>query len=173
VPSLFGPEEAVICRRLGVNVGHWNMQERALSFNGGMFFADSEPVSFLHFSGWDPDKPEVPSKYAVTSAGETEAAWAAAGRSYRALLLENGLNESRSKKYSYSVANDGTLITLEMRRALLAKAKTSDDDSLAEMFFDNPHSVLPRKSKSMARCFKNSSALLTLRKLKDHLTCEQ
>lgn len=131
VPALFGPDEVVICRRRGVNVGHWNMQERFLTSNASeAYFADDEPVSFLHFSGWEPEKPEAPSKYAVTCPGESAAAWANAGNSYRHLLLENGLAKSQGRQYSYSFASDGTLITLEMRRSLLQAAKKSNGDTL-------------------------------------------
>ena len=148
VPALFGPDEVVICRRLGVNVGHWNMQERLLTSNSrGEYFADNEPVSFLHFSGWEPERPEVPSKYAVTSPGVSAAAWATAGNCYRGLLLQNGLSDSRGIQYSYAFASNEILITLEMRRALLQEARTSNNECLADAFFRDPNLFLRRKSK--------------------------
>jgi hypothetical protein len=143
VPALFGPDEVVICRRLGVNVGHWNMQERLLTSNArGDYFADNEPVSFLHFSGWEPERPEVPSKYAVTSPGESAMTWEVAGRAYKKTLLENGLGQNHDKQYSYSVGRDGTPITLEMRRALLARARMACEKDLVDEFFSSPSSFL-------------------------------
>lgn len=143
VPALFGPDEVVICRRRGVNVGHWNMQERLLTFNGrGEYFADGEPVSFLHFSGWEPTSPEIPSKYAVTSPGNSATAWAAAGIAYKTLLIENGLAEPRDHRYSYARGLDGTPITLEMRRAFLAKARNGCSQTLVFDFFRSPTSIL-------------------------------
>jgi hypothetical protein len=143
VPALFGPDEVVICRRPGVNVGHWNMQERLLTSNAlGNYFADNEPVSFLHFSGWEPERPEIPSKYAVTSPGESAMTWEVAGRAYKKTLLENGLGENHDKQYSYAVGRDGTPITLKMRRALLARARIACDDDLVDEFFSSPSSFL-------------------------------
>lgn len=170
VPALFGPDEVVICRRLGVNVGHWNMQERLLTSNSrGEYFADNEPVIFFHFSGWEPERPEVPSKYAVTSPGESATAWAFAGNSYRLLLLENGLSESRERRYSFSFASDGTSITLEMRRALLQVARASNDDSLADAFFKDPSSFLCPKSEASNGNTLKTAALSFVKTLRTYL----
>lgn len=125
VPALFPSAKVAVCRRPGVNVGHWNMHERELTFDECEGFkADGDPVAFVHFSGWDWRNPEVPSKYALTEAGHGKEGWARAGREYRELLLAQGLEESSRWPYSFARAHDGSVIDLPMRRKYLEALKT-------------------------------------------------
>jgi hypothetical protein len=120
VPALFPSDEVAVCRRPGVNVGHWNMHERELTFDEHEGFkADGDPVAFVHFSGWDWRNPEVPSKYALTEAGHGKEGWARAGREYRDLLLAQGIEESSHLPYAFAKARDGSAIDLAMRRKYL------------------------------------------------------
>lgn len=139
IPGFF-PEGAVaICRRPGVNVGHWNMHERELRINdSGSFLADGLPATFIHFSGWDWRNPEVPSKYALTDAGHGKEGWARAGREYRELLLGQGLEESSHLPYAFATAHDGSVIDLPMRRKYLEALKTKGCLSPEEDIFAHP-----------------------------------
>ena len=62
VPAHF--PEVHLCRHSGVNVAYWNLAERELSQAGGQILANGEPCLCFHFSGFDPDQPDRPSKHA-------------------------------------------------------------------------------------------------------------
>lgn len=48
----------------GWNAAYWNMHERRFSQNEGEHWVnDNQPVVFFHYSGYDPAKPSVVSKY--------------------------------------------------------------------------------------------------------------
>jgi hypothetical protein len=130
VPALFPESSFVVCRRPGVNVGHWNMHERHLALDGcGGFTADGDPVMFLHFSGWDWRKPEIPSKYALTAPGPSSEAWSFAGLMFRDLLVNSGIEKISRLSYAYATAADGSPIDPEMRRRFLAAVKQGENDS--------------------------------------------
>jgi hypothetical protein len=135
VPAIFPSDLVSVCRRPGVNVGHWNMHERQLSFHGpGIFKADGAPVSFIHFSGWDWHEPEVPSKYALVDPGKSAEAWGCAGREFRNLLVEHGIERSSCLEYSYSKANDGSAISVGMRRNFLERIKNGEKLKELDLF---------------------------------------
>jgi hypothetical protein len=120
VPAILPIDQVAVCRRPGVNVGHWNMHERELNFRErGGFKADDDPVTFVHFSGWDWRNPEIPSKYALSEVGRSKEGWVRAGCEYRDLLLAQGIEESSRWPYSFARASDGSLIDLPMRRKYL------------------------------------------------------
>jgi len=55
-------EKVSILRHPGYNMAYWNLHERG--YNGNVTFKNSEyPLCFFHFSGFNPLKPEVLSKY--------------------------------------------------------------------------------------------------------------
>lgn len=61
VPSLFA--DARICRDVGINVAYWNLHERRLDSNDGQFTVNGKPLRLFHFSGYDPQKPQVLSRF--------------------------------------------------------------------------------------------------------------
>lgn len=60
-PSLF--PGALLLRDPGTNVGSWNLHGRPITRKRGRICANGRPLSVFHFSGFDPDRPEVLSKY--------------------------------------------------------------------------------------------------------------
>jgi hypothetical protein len=135
IPAFYSSDSVAICRRPGVNVGHWNMHERALTYHGpGAFKADSDPVLFIHFSGWDWHEPEAPSKYALVDPGESKRAWECAGREFRDLLVEQEIERSSLLEYGYGRANDGSALSVEMRRKFLERIKNGEMLSESDLF---------------------------------------
>ena len=62
VPVYF--ESLCVVRHLGANIGYWNIDERPLEYDSQRnLVVNGAPVLFLHFSGWDPDHPEIMSRY--------------------------------------------------------------------------------------------------------------
>ncbi len=62
VPALFPGTR--IERDPGANVAYWNLHERELTLaRDGEVLVNGGPARFFHFSGYDPSKPEQPTKY--------------------------------------------------------------------------------------------------------------
>lgn len=60
-PTLF--PEAGILRDKGANAGYWNLHARAIRKGAEGLEAGGVPLAFFHFSGFDPDSPEILSRY--------------------------------------------------------------------------------------------------------------
>ena len=45
------------------NVAYWNLNQRDLEFQDGKYLVDGKPLKFFHFSGYNPLKPYILSKY--------------------------------------------------------------------------------------------------------------
>lgn len=124
IPAFYPADVVAVCRSPGVNVGHWNMHERGLKLEtDGSFSARGESLTFLHFSGWDWQNSRSPSRHAITQAAKTSEVWAKAGELYAELLISQGVEQSSHLEYAYGCADNGTPITLEMRRRFLAHVK--------------------------------------------------
>jgi hypothetical protein len=124
IPAFYSSDAVAVCRRPGVNVGHWNIHERGLRLEAeGNFSAKGEPLTFLHFSGWDWQNPRSPSRHAITQAAKTSEVWAKGGELYEELLISQGVEQSSHLEYAYGCADNGTPITLDMRRRFLDHVK--------------------------------------------------
>lgn len=56
--------ETYIEKRPGYNMAYWNVHERIVNQKNGKFYVnDRYPLIFFHYSGYDPGKPEILSKY--------------------------------------------------------------------------------------------------------------
>lgn len=60
VPSYFNFS---VIRDYGYNVAYWNLHERALAKYNEKIEVNGQPLRFMHFSGYRPDKPWILSKY--------------------------------------------------------------------------------------------------------------
>jgi hypothetical protein len=52
-----------VLRDAGFNVGYWNLIDSQMSIRNGQPELDGRRVSLMHFSGFDPDRPSVVSRY--------------------------------------------------------------------------------------------------------------
>lgn len=165
IPAFYSSDAFVVCRRPGVNVGHWNMHERELrSTAEGEFTSNGEPLMFLHFSGWDWQNPRAPSRHAITEAAKTSKVWAEAGDMYAKLLISQGIEQSSHLKYTYGYTSDGTPLTVEMRRLFLdhVKAGNVSFDPLGKpTIFTNPELFHAEESRS-SRAFSKIKKLIGL-----------
>ena len=56
--------EMLIEQNPGYNAAYWNLHERSFTNKDGSFFVNEiNPLIFFHYSGYDPAKPEILSKY--------------------------------------------------------------------------------------------------------------
>ena len=60
VPGYF---DFVALRSPAHNVAYWNLPQRVLHQQGGLWFVGDEPLVFFHFSGYQPDRPWAVSKH--------------------------------------------------------------------------------------------------------------
>ncbi len=88
VPGMFAGVR--ILREPGYNVAYWNLHERAVACTDPLT-VNGEPLHFFHFSGFDPDKLWVVSKYQDRYTQDDTGDARKLYSKYRDLLLEKGL----------------------------------------------------------------------------------
>lgn len=131
VPALF---RHVVCRDPGMNIGWWNAHERPITFEtrdgAPVPFVDGHPVRFVHYSGYDPMRPDVFSHWQPRprQSWEPGAPLRALAEEYGRELVESGHFDRRSSGWRYDVASDGTPLTPELR----ARWRVSLLDELAD-----------------------------------------
>ena len=113
VPGLFAGVEIV--RDCGFNVAYWNLHERTISVadevavNGG-------PLYFFHFSGFDPNKPWIVSKFQnrfeMSTVGDAGKIYAR----YHDLLIEKGWKETSAWSYEHNYFANGRPISASARK---------------------------------------------------------
>jgi len=116
----------------GANLAHWNLFEHTLNLhNNGMITVDSEPLLFVHFSGWDIEKPGKVSQYNFTSAvpDQSLAMWENVGNLYRDRLLYHGYATTRALPYAFSQFSTGESIQMAMRRIYYEDLMSADPPS--------------------------------------------
>jgi glycosyltransferase involved in cell wall biosynthesis len=104
-PGLF-PGVGII-REPGYNVAYWNLGHRRVEKCGDAFTVNGNPLYFFHFSGFDPDDPELLSKHQnrhrLSNLGD--------GRGlvlqYREELLAQGFLTCRKWPYAYGHFRNG------------------------------------------------------------------
>ncbi|MFZ0313148.1 MAG: glycosyltransferase [Candidatus Korobacteraceae bacterium] len=112
-PALF--EGVRILREPGYNVAYWNLHERAVACAEPPT-VNGEPLHFFHFSGFDPEKLWVVSKYQDRyTQDDTGDARKLYGK-YRDLLFEKGWGETRAWKYGNDFFHNGVRIPASARR---------------------------------------------------------
>jgi hypothetical protein len=109
-------QDCHLLRDPGVNVGHWNLDERALEETGGELRAGDAPCRLFHFSGFDPETPERLTRHADVVA--PPAVRALCARYARALLAAGWVEDQRAA-YAWSRFTNGVRIPDEARRLYL------------------------------------------------------
>jgi len=113
VPALF--QGVHILREPGYNVAYWNLHERAVSCSDPVM-VNGKSLYFFHFSGFDPEKLWVVSKYQDRfTQNDTGGARRLYSR-YRHLLLDNGWRETSGWKYGNDFFQNGVKIPPSARR---------------------------------------------------------
>lgn len=107
-----------VLRHRGYNVAYWNFQERFdLARSGDAWTVGADPLRFVHFSGLNPDQPNLVSKhqnrFRLTDLGRT---YRELFESYLSALEADGLEKTRRLLPRYSVFEDGTPVPAVARR---------------------------------------------------------
>jgi hypothetical protein len=118
VPSLF-PSTALL-RDDTYNVAWWNMHYRILSRCGEQFLVNGRPLTFFHFSGFDPSRPRLFTKEHQTRTKVVEGSTLAELLDlYADLHGQNGYRKIREWRYRYSHFDNGVPVNLILRRLYL------------------------------------------------------
>jgi hypothetical protein len=94
----------------GVNVAHWNLPERPLRKQNGVVTVAGEPCRLFHFSGFDPDHPETPTRYRpdlqLDQLGDAQHLF----RAYLSDLQAAGWTTADEPPYAYGSFDNGVRI---------------------------------------------------------------
>lgn len=117
-----------LLRDPGVNVGHWNLLERHIHVTNGCVTAMGVPCRVFRFSGYQPEQPEMVTKYnrylTVANTGEAAAVFAR----YQALLMAAGYAETRKLPYAYATYTNGVPVSERARRAYQRRTDADSKD---------------------------------------------
>jgi len=116
VPAQF---DHFVVRDPTLNVAWWNLHERTFSSNGAGWLVEGRPLKFFHFSGYDPRKAHVLSKFQgpkprILLSEHPELARICA--EYRRQLLDHGFDVAISQPYGFDSLPSGVPYDARMRR---------------------------------------------------------
>jgi hypothetical protein len=114
VPGLFG--STYILRDQTYNVAFWNLHERAIERTDSTYLINGRPMTFFHFSGFEPAKPKFVSKHQNRIDVQPGSGLADLINWYAYLQRQNGFDVASRLPYSYSTFNNGSPIEPSFRR---------------------------------------------------------
>lgn len=117
VPALF-PDHRIIYGA-EYNAAYWNLHERRLAHNGKQWFIDNGPLSFFHFSGYLPFKPEVLSMHENRHQLRDMPMLKLITEFYCGLLIENKYEESSRWPYAFETLSNGVTLPLNLVREVM------------------------------------------------------
>jgi glycosyltransferase involved in cell wall biosynthesis len=106
-----------ILRDPTINAAYFNLSQRDLDYDGTAWSIDGQPLTFFHFSGFDPDDPSMLSKHTRRFRGaDISSALAALIECYQDQLRINGFGTVGSDSYAYGYFASGTPVPSVVRR---------------------------------------------------------
>ncbi len=113
-----------ILRDPGVNVGYWNLGPREVALDGESFKVGDHDLRLMHFSGFDPRRPDVLSRHPGNRARAATASPAVRqlASDYAQRLLEAGWSE----RTGGNAAVAGMLLTQVVRRSIRIALKHAE-----------------------------------------------
>ncbi|HKI06225.1 MAG TPA: glycosyltransferase [Thermoanaerobaculia bacterium] len=107
-----------VLRDPGFNMAYWNLPHRSLTGKNGAWEVNGTPLRFFHFSGYDPRRPEIVSKYQNRYSLADRPDLAALFRLYGERIREEGHEEVQGVPYGYGTFDNGAAIPVVARKAL-------------------------------------------------------
>jgi hypothetical protein len=135
--NLFGAHSL---RHAGYNVGPWNLLERAITQEDGGYLVgvQHDELRLLHFSGFDPTKPDAISvRLNFDMTGEGSPAFVDLSREYAAVVLRSQGEIGCPPDYAFSIDSSGRPINKRLRRTYRVALLADDDGQLPSAF--DPH----------------------------------
>ena len=122
LPVLLG-DNLIICRHPGVNVSHWNLAEREISFDRGKLLSNGEDLILFHFSGFDPAGKAVSLRNTKSDYSHLlSPAVCSIIEEHRLAVLDNGFYDFFNIPYKYGFYDNGVPVTKLHRRILRGSA---------------------------------------------------
>ena len=125
VPALF--DDVHIVRDAGCNVAYWNLPERGLTLTQNGMQAHDSLCRFFHFSGFEPERPEIVTRYSRRLTMDDHRA---CGRAVRALSsTSSALRVTSTCKdwpYSFGAFDNGVPIPDVARRLYQEMSAAAD-----------------------------------------------
>jgi hypothetical protein len=112
-----------LIRDPGLNLAYWNLEGRALARTPAGWTVDGQPLTFFHFSGFDPRRPLTLSKHQNRVKAEAGSPLAALLADYAEAMLRNGHEAASAVPYAHNRFASGRTVTPLMRRTALAAAR--------------------------------------------------
>jgi len=109
---------AEVCHDPGCNVAYWNLMHRTVACRDGGWWVGSSPLRFFHFSGVDPGRPELISKYQNRFTLDGRPDLQPLFHDYGERLAAEGHAELRQIPYAYGQFHDGSPVPDVAREAL-------------------------------------------------------
>ncbi len=108
VPALF--EDVLILKDLRCNVAYWNLHERRLTREAGLYHVNDQLLLFYHFSGFNPDHPDDLTVFACTHIADIHHDLTFLLHEYADRLQRAGYRETVCLPYAFGSFENGTPI---------------------------------------------------------------
>lgn len=123
-----------------LNVAYWNLPQRSLEMRDESWFVDGRPLTFYHYSGFDPNRIERLSKHDSRFDGSMPEPLRCLIVAYAQALLKNGHGTLSGVAYAYDRFASGTMIHPFVRQMFRQWHKIWPDDPFVtyEAFLHEP-----------------------------------
>ena len=136
-------DSVAILRDPGLNLAYWNLEGRDLQYTEDGWQVDGRPLTFFHFSGFDPHRPRTLSKHQNRVSVSPGSALADLLADFAQAMLRNGHAATSVVPYAHARFTSGRKVSALMRRRALRAARAGERfaDGLGaatEIWFDSP-----------------------------------
>ena len=112
-----------VLRQPDLNLAYWNLPARTLVGGNGVWSVDGRPLTFFHFSGFDPRRPELLSRYQNRIVATPSGPLAGLLEHYAAKLVDRDHARWSTVTYGHGQLADGRPVSPLMRRCALSAAR--------------------------------------------------
>ncbi len=120
--------DVVILRDTTLNAAYWNLFQRDLDHDGEHWHIDGSPLTFFHFSGYDPRNSHQLSKHTSLFASGNSPALNSLLDDYQSDLFDRGLKQTPRANYAYERFASGARIPTFVRHLFRDAYLTWDGD---------------------------------------------
>lgn len=119
--------DLALLRTPTLNLAYWNLEGRDVGKGSDGWTVDGAPLTFFHFSGFDPARADLLSKHQDRIKVQPGSPLAALLAEYATALLRNGHEEASATSYAHRAFPSGQLVSKDVRRRMLAAARVGED----------------------------------------------
>jgi len=145
IPGYF-PQQTLITKHPGINIGYWNLHERELKVKDGKYFTkfknenEEYPLLVYHFSGFKPYQDRMITAHQPQFDIDLYPSFEPIIKEYKELEIKNGYDRFSKMLYSFNEFSDGTVITgyhRRLYRACLMEYENQDPFSTEGELYKN------------------------------------